>query len=257
MHKLERGETIELPDLTPMASYGSLGSGQRHDRCRTPQARPPSSTSSRRMKRRDTAMMHDTVMTRTDTSSTQHSLNDSALIHMAGGVPDIKVIRVRQSRPVLSTVVSSGSKELESSPRRPSSSDENTLPARPSPIHYETSTKSSESLPYRTCHRAPLSNSDVSSLNCLQDLVSPQALLTSRFVSAPLVEAKIRLPPSTEDMSSGPINRHETWTGGGLDVARAWADESSEQEDDHRPMHAPFDYAGRDRDPTLRWSVDF
>ncbi|KAF2838853.1 hypothetical protein M501DRAFT_1016934 [Patellaria atrata CBS 101060] len=41
-----------------------------------------------------------------------------------------------------------------------------------------------------------------SSLNILQDLVDPRALLKSRFVSAPAIEARIKLPPnnSNEDL---------------------------------------------------------
>lgn len=261
MHRLERGETIELAPLTPTDSTGSLHIGQRQDRCRTPQARPPSSASSRRMKRRDTAMTNDTIMTRTDTSSTHHSVASSNIATPTGAASDVKTIRLRLSRPALSTVVSSGSKEIESlqqSSHRPVSSDENVSPTKPSPIHHRyAQAKSADSAPYLTRQRAPLSTSDISTLNCLQDLVSPQALITSRFVSAPLVEAKIRLPPSTENMASHK-DRHETWTGRDVALARAWADDSSETETEQENMlHAPFDYSGRNRDPTLRWSVDF
>jgi hypothetical protein len=268
MHKLERGETIDLPPLSPMGSYSSLVSGQRHDRHRTPQPRPPSSNSSYRIKRRDTAMTHDTAMARTDTMSTQNSSGGSSDTVVRGAprprmlaVPDIKVIRVRQSRPMLSTVVSSGSKENDPSPytqRRPTSSDDNAFLAKPSPVHPRySSTQSSDSTPYLLRHRAPLSTSDISSLNCLEDLVSPRALLSSRFVSAPLVEAKIKLPPSTEDMA-GRLQQNDEWAGSGFGISRGWGtDQSFGKEESEQKSPVPFDYSGQDRDPRLRWSVDF
>jgi hypothetical protein len=267
MHKLERGETPEVPSQSPTGSYFNLGTqGQRHDRCRTPQARPPSATSSRRKKRKDTSLGRDLAMARTDTISTQHSSGDSSDTVVRGDpaprnvlIPDIKVIRVRQSRPALSTVFSSnsGANELStvssSHNKDHSGSDENALPEKPSPVHHRfTSTSTSDSTPYYLKHREPLNSSDISSLNILQDLVSPRALLNSRFVSAPLVEAKIRLPPSEEDMAS---RARQDWTGSGFNVSRAW--NSSEKEDD-QVVRVPFDREGPpERDPRFRWSVDF
>ncbi|KAL6710085.1 hypothetical protein ACN47E_009876 [Coniothyrium glycines] len=277
MHKLERGETIELPPLTPTGSCGSSIAGQRHDRSRMPLARPPSATSSRGIKRRDTAMTNDSSVTRTDTISSHHSSGGSSDTVVRGiptsppnNVPDIKIIRVRQSRPALSTVVSASSGEniISTQPhRRPTSSDENAFPSKPSPVrHRYTSAQSSDSAPYLMSHRAPISTSDVSSLNCLQDLVSPRALLNSRFVSAPLVEAKIRLPPSTEDMASRSL-RQAGWAGSGFAMSRGWGSQDAgdedgdegedEDEDEDYIVRAPFDYSGHDRDPRLRWSVDF
>ncbi|KAJ4332363.1 hypothetical protein N0V95_009676, partial [Ascochyta clinopodiicola] len=64
MHRLDRGQTQELAPMTPTGSYTDLVSTQRRNRSRTPQARPPSSTSSRRQKRRDTAI----ALNRTDTA---------------------------------------------------------------------------------------------------------------------------------------------------------------------------------------------
>lgn len=262
--RLERGETPELPSMSPMSSYTNLVSGQRHDRGRTPQARPPSSSSSRK-KKRDTALERtDTAMTRTDTTSTQNSSVGSSEPMVRGSsvplptpVPDIEIMRVRQSRPHLSTIVSSdsGDKDLLLSPihayDRRTSSDENSLPERPSPVHDRfTSTQSSESTPYLMKHRSPLSSSDISSLNVLQDFVSPRALLNSRFVSAPLVEAKIRLPPSAEDLR----REQETWNGSRLCISRGsgGTDRAGEQ------IRVPFDKPGPpERDPRLRWSVDF
>ncbi|KAF2630969.1 hypothetical protein BU25DRAFT_385681 [Macroventuria anomochaeta] len=229
MHRLERGQTQELPSITPQGSYTDLLSSQRRNRSRTPQARPPSSTSSRM--RRDTAI----TLNRTDTTESQTSIIRGRTTPTAS-----RTVSVRQSRPVLSTVVSSGS-AVNLSPPGPQSSDENAVPSQPEAVHYRLATQSSDSLlaprtlPRR--ERAPLNSSDISSLNCLQDTVSPRALLSSRFVSAPLVEAKIRLPPSNDDLAAG-----------------ARDDEAKNE----GSMPAPFDSQGVvERDPRLRWSVDF
>jgi hypothetical protein len=242
-HRLERGETPEMPSISRNSSYSNIVSNQRHEKSRTPQVRPPSASSSRHKKRRDTAL------SRSDTVSTHHSSGDSGdtvlkspsesrLAPHDMGTPDIKFIRVRQSRPALSTVVSSGS-------------GENALALKPRSVSHRrdytyTSTDtytSRNSTPYL---RAPLSSSDISSLNCLEDLVSPHDLLKSRFVSAPLVEAKIRLPP--EDNEEAKIlSQKQSWTG---NFSRGW--------DANEQVRVPFDHVGRPaRDPRLRWSVDF
>lgn len=241
MHRLERGQTQELPSITPQGSYTDLVSSQRRNRSRTPQARPPSSTSSR--KRRDTAI----TLNRTDTTESQNSIIRGRTTPTAS-----RTVSVRQSRPALSTVVSSGS-GANASPPNPQHSDENALPERPEQIHYRKATQSSDSLPApRTLprrERAPLNSSDISSLNCLQDTVSPRALLNSRFVSAPLVEAKIRLPPSNGDLAA---SARDEWNGSGFSMSRGWSEANEE------PMRAPFDSRGEvEKDPRLRWSVDF
>ncbi|XPS99769.1 hypothetical protein M3J09_008939 [Ascochyta lentis] len=219
------------------ASYTDLVSTQRRNRSRTPQARPPSSTSSTRQKRCDTAI----ALNRSDTTA---SCTESA--HPADSTttrtPTTRTPSLRQTRPVLSTVVSSGSAE-HAFPPNPQSSDENALPEKPSRVHYSYATHSSDSLPApRTmARRAPLNPSDLSSLNCLQDTVSPRALLNSRFVSAPLVEAKIRLPPSHDDLAA---TARDEWNRSAFAI--------------EEPMRAPFDSRGVvERDPRLRWSVDF
>jgi len=81
----------------------------------------------------------------------------------------------------------------------------------------------------------------MASLSCLEDLVSPQALLQSRFVSAPLVEAKIRLPASEEDVTT---------------QSRKWEEEDDEVE---AIVRVPFDrdFGPSEKDPRFRWSVDF
>ena len=239
MHRLERGQTQELPSITPQGSYTDLVSSQRRNRSRTPQARPPSSTSSR--KRRDTAV----ALNRTDTVESHNSIKPGRITPTAS-----RTVSVRQSRPALSTVVSSGS-DANPSPTNLPSSDENVLPERPEHTRCREATRSSDSLPAprakrRQREREPLDSSDMSSLNCLQDTVSPRALLNSRFVSAPLVEAKIRLPPSNGDLAA---SARDEWNGSGFSMSEA---------ENEEPVRAPFDSQGVvQRDPRLRWSVDF
>ncbi len=257
MHKLERGETPEARSTSPNGSYFN------QSRCRTPQARPPSATSSsRRRKRRDTAMARDLAIARTETVSTQNSSGDSSDTIARGNsaphtaaIPDIKVIRVRQSRPALSTVLSSnsGGNDASATSAGTNGSDENAspLPEKPSPAHHRyTTTSTPDSIPYYTKHREPLNSSDISSLNCLQDLVSPRALLNSRFVSAPLVEAKIRLPPSEEDMAA---RARRDVSSSGFTISRDW------DEEEEGIVRVPFDrnFGPPEKDPRFRWSVDF
>lgn len=155
---------------------------------------------------------------------------------------------MRQSRPVLSTVVSSGS-DAYASPAGQRSIDEN---AYPEAAHYRNASRSTDSLPSPRImrERAPLSSSDLASLNCLQETVSPRALLNSRFISAPLVEAKIRLPASNGDLAA---SQKDEWNGRSFGISRNWTEMNKDE-----PMRAPFDSRGVvSKDPTLRWSVDF
>lgn len=265
MHRLDRGETPEIPSISPNSSYSNLVAGQRHDRSRTPQARPPSASSSRRRNRREK------TIARTDTSSTHASEHSPALMEKSNSspgsrhVPDISAVRVRPSRPALSTVVSSGSGERENlrskSSSRTQDNDLNssfTFPQKPSKVHYRNTTYSSTgstgSTPYLLTQRAPLSSSDISSLNALQELVSPRDLLKSRWVSAPLVEAKIRLPPG-DGKEVQELSKKTSFVGSGFKIRRdVWDD----KDDDRWGTQAPFDsQANEARDPRLRWSVDF
>jgi hypothetical protein len=205
-HRLDRGQTPEMPSISRNSSYSNIVSAQRRDRSRTPQVRPPSAASSRHIKHLERS---DTVSSRNSDSDTPRKPPPTYTQK-----PDVKLIRVRHSRPALSTVVSHGSAEL-SSLAKPRS-------------------KSSRRAYTSSSLRAPLSSSDMSSLNVLQDLVSPHDLLNSRFVRAPLVEAKIRLPPDGENEKS--------------------LDDGEEEE----VVRVPFDNLGRPvRDPRFRWSVDF
>ncbi|KAF2473872.1 uncharacterized protein BDR25DRAFT_323567 [Lindgomyces ingoldianus] len=249
-HKLERGETPEMPPLSRGSSYSNFQKTIEGQRPRTPQARPPSAASSRKKKRRDTA---HTKMTELEPSSGSSS---DTIVHGApigavttppsSSIPTLKVVRVRTSRQRLSTILAPSENNL---PRKSSPGKRTQQPTKYS------STASSDSIPYYTKHRTPLASSDVSSLNVLQDLVSPRALLNSRFVSAPLMEARIKLPPSDTDEEKVLRGERSTvWAGSGFGISRDWA---TDQIDSDR-TRTPFDSLGvPPRDPRMRWSVDF
>jgi hypothetical protein len=252
--KLERGQTPELPSISPHSSYSNLASSHRQDRCRTPSSvRSPSANNSPHRKRRV-----DTAMGGTDMAAEGNSSGHSSDTIVPGittpytaSTLDSKAIRVRHSRPALSTVFSSNSGTEEPIY---SLAGENKTPKRPAAIHHRHSTQSSDSLPRMTKQRAPLSTSDMSTLNRLQDTVSPRALLNSRFVSAPLVEAKIRLPPSDQNEETV-LGSKQAWIDSGFSISREWETDQTQANDQVR---VPFDSFGASgRDPTLRWSVDF
>ncbi|KAF2855849.1 hypothetical protein T440DRAFT_165076 [Plenodomus tracheiphilus IPT5] len=276
MQKLERRNTGDVPSISPASSYCNLTSAQRS---RTPQARPPSAASSRR-KRRDTAVSTKSTITRTSTHTS--SANDSSDALARGSITtattithqpplsksttnsDTKPLRAHTSRPALSTIVSSGSgiaspslSPILHSPRGPTTSDENVLPEKPSPVHHRFP---SDSIVYPprlkgADHITALSTSDASTLNHLQDLVSPRALLDSRFVSAPLVEARVRLPPSEEDMAARVQRDASAQWSAERDTETETSDD--DEEDDEETIRVPFDSFGAGRDVRLRWSVDF
>ncbi|KAF2188110.1 hypothetical protein K469DRAFT_567088 [Zopfia rhizophila CBS 207.26] len=249
-YKLERGETPEMPPLSRGSSYSNFQcSGQRHDRPRTPQARSPSAASSSKKKGRDTAFTTTIEIDQSsgDSSDTVvHSIpikrSTPTLPPAAAAIPNLRVVRVRSSRK-LSTVISSDSGGTPSPTHvTPPLPGEENLPEKSSPTKPKrpskySSTQSSDYIPYLMKHRSPLTSSDVSSLNVLQDLVSPRALLNSRFVTAPLMEARIKLPPSDKDEEK--LLCAEKGTTGGQ-------------------TKTPFDNLGvPERDPGMRWSVDF
>ncbi|ORY18308.1 hypothetical protein BCR34DRAFT_596250 [Clohesyomyces aquaticus] len=262
--KRERGETPEMPPLSRGSSYSNFHraiEGQRHDRPRTPQTRPLSAASSRR-KRRDTA---HTKMVELGQDGSSGDSSDT-VVHgtparrvtppPTTSVPSLKVVRVRASRQQLSTVLSSGSGDP--SPTYENLDTlENDLPKNPPAGQRRpkySSTASSDSIPYYTKHRTPLASSDVSSLNVLQDLVSPRALLNSRFVSAPLMEARIKLPPSdTDEEKVLQAQRSTIWAGSRFGISRAW---TAEQSDDGKGTMDTLTVPSS-RDPRMRWSVDF
>ncbi|KAF2032607.1 hypothetical protein EK21DRAFT_60161 [Setomelanomma holmii] len=258
-HRLERGETPDMPSISRNSSYSNLVSGQRHDRSRTPQVRPPSASSSRHKKRRDTAL------SRTDTVSTHRSGESGDAVQKHSSVPhsannsDLKLPRKRESRPALSTIVSSGSvaNELDNASfYAQDARDENTRPQLSDSTYNRNdftfpSIMTTDLSLYSMRPRAPLSSSDVSSLNCLQDLVSPRDLLKSRFVSAPLVEAKIRLPPEDRE-EARTLRQKQSLAAFG--ISRAWTG------NERTGMKAPFERSkegAERRDPRFRWSVDF
>lgn len=289
MQKLERRNTGDVPSISPASSHANLTSAQRS---RTPQARPPSASSLHR-KRRDTAISTKSTITRsssandssdalarasttTATTISQPPPPSSMASSTTIAFSDPAAPTTYTPRPVLSTIASSNSGIASptlspSTPRRPATSDENSIPEKPSPVHhrfpsdstvYPSHTPSLTSLHKQT----PLNTSDTSTLHRLQDLVSPRALLNSRFVSAPLVEARLRLPPSEEDMGNrvktgaGLATMHARWPPVRRRGSRSRESESSEgedEEDEEETVRVPFDSFGVARDVRLRWSVDF
>lgn len=267
--KLERGETPEMPPLSRGSSYNNFHNAiqaQRYDRDpKAPIARPPSAASSRRKKRRDTAM------TRTQEFDDSSGNSSDTIVHSpprASPTPSsvsrqssLKAVRVRASRQKLSTVISSGSLSPEEQMKHadtqlaPPAENE---PTRSSSFkrRLNTSTTSTDSVPYAMKHRSPLTSSDISSLNILQDLVSPRALLNSRFVSAPLMEARIKLPPSDKEEETllVGVDTGFGWSGSGFSMSRAWVND--EGDDVVKTKTGDYGEAFK-RDPRMRWSVDF
>jgi hypothetical protein len=275
--KLERGTSPELPPLSRGSSYhNNLIAAQRHDRPGTPQSRPASSNSSRKPRKgRDTAIgdaSELSTISRESSNTVVHAeCKPSTPVPASNGsneaveaplrastpnaspktlpVPNLKIVRVRSSLQRLSTIVSSDSVNPTSpDQRRPHHGMEN---RRSSKNQRSSTTQSSDSTPYMMVrHRTPLGSSDLSSLNMLQDLVPPRDLLSSRFVSSPLPEARIRLPPSDyeEEHTLWP---GDAWPGSGFGVSREWLAAADESPHHSNCLHVP------ERDPRMRWSVDF
>ena len=251
--KLERGETPEMPPLSRGSCYSNATKGQCHDRDpKTPKATPSSLSGSR--KKRRSAPVAVSSDSAGDDSSGESS---DTIVHTASTTfltspprsnpPSLRIVRVRNSRHKLSTVLSS---ESASSSTSPSGSDQNAHPSpskprRPARVSRSTTTTSSDSIPRGMKSRAPLAASDVSSLNILQDLVSPHALLNSRFLSAPLMEARIRLPESdrAEEMLLVDVQHGGALKGEGRVLGEVLDGQGKER--------------SPERDPRTRWSVDF
>lgn len=253
-HKLERGETPEMPNLSRGNSYNDILSGQRHDRPKTPVVRPPSAVSSYRPRRR-----RDTAMTNT---STENSGTSTDTVHRRScspsprrsTVPSLKKIRLRNSRQKLSTVMSSGLGDPSISPVAisPISDIDNENVPQITGRKARYPSQSTDSDPYLLMkRRGPICTSDIASLTVLEHLVDPDVVVKSRFVSAPLMEARIKLPPA--DSTEEKILGADPWSGSGFAISREW---STDQADREAPV--PFDSAGMvERDPKMRWSVDF
>jgi hypothetical protein len=250
--KLERGETPEMPPLSRGSCYRNATKGQRHDRDpKTPKATLPSLSGSRK-KRRGAP-----VAISSDSGDSSGESSDT-IVHTAPATspaspprsspPSLRIVRVRNSRHKLSTVLSSES--ACPSPSSPSDSDQDahlspSKPRRPARISRSTTITSSDSIPRAMKSRAPLAASDVSSLNILQDLVSPHALLNSRFVSAPLMEARIRLPESDRAEETLLVDVQH---GGALKGEERVLGKVLDGQEKERSL---------ERDPRMRWSVDF
>ncbi|CAI6275635.1 unnamed protein product [Periconia digitata] len=270
-NKLNHGESPR--SISRGSSYSNLLSGQRHDRPITPQTRPISAASSRR-KRRDTTMAKTEPGEHSSYDSSDNSIYPTSLSRSQTGPPTSKSLGVRISRQQLSTVVSSGS----GNPSTPSpttisfaaaaenddASSKKPFPRAQRPSY--TSAVSSDALvPSSTKRRgagATIANrnpsSDKNSLTSLQNLVEPDALLNTRFVSAPLLEAKIKLPPSDQDEEKN-LGR-AVFAGNGLKIGthgKMWGAEMV----DGAEVRVPFDRSDSSseapRDPSMRWSVDF
>ncbi|KAF2645273.1 hypothetical protein P280DRAFT_116053 [Massarina eburnea CBS 473.64] len=243
--RLERGETPER-SMSRSSFYSN---------------RPISAASSRKVKRRDTAMTKTETIDHSSGESSETIIRRSPSLR-SSAVPGINVIRVRTSRQQLSTVMSSGSGNPSISPvplsptsESPSLEAENALPDMATPLRRSKkySTQSSDSTPYYSKRRVSLTASDRASLNILQNLVSPRTLLNTHFVSAPLIEAKIKLPPSDTDEEKT-LGVGE-WAGSGFAISRGWGTDMV----DDGCTRVPFDSEGmgEKRDPRMRWSVDF
>lgn len=249
----DQGGTPEMPSL-PSDPHTGVRPGQRHERSKSPQIRPHSAASyrSRTRRRRDTAMTKTSTTENSSGESTDTVLRSPSPKHST--VSSLRMVRVRTSRQQLSTVLSSGSGELrtlKAETQHASSRDTENISSSPKCRALRYSTQSTDSDPYLMKHRRPLASSDLSSLNVLQDLVSPGALLNSRFVSAPLMEARIKLPPS--DLDEQKTLDADPWLGSGFAVSRDWDTDQVGHE-----VRVPFDSLGApERDPRMRWSVDF
>lgn len=243
--KREHSEPSEMRAISRVDSYSNYVATQRHDRPKTPQTRPPSAASSRAKRmRRDTAFSRtdgssedstETVVHRKTEARESHVISDfhqtpelptivctpSEPSPRSSPVPSLKVVRVRSNIKRLSTVMSSGSGRPPAATRRHTESAEN----ESTPHHRYSSTQSSDT-PYLMKHRPEITSSDLSSLNVLQEMVQPRTLLGSRFVSAPLIEARIKLPPSDiEEENILDTSTSKDWTGSGFAVSRGWGSE--------------------------------
>jgi hypothetical protein len=257
--KIERGETPEMPPISRGSSYSNLVGGQRHERPRTPHARPISAASSRIEKRRDTAMARGDGVDRSSGESNETTQRSTASSNVST-LPSINVVRVRGSRQQLSTVMSSDSGASPPTHQGVGTADENENDLSRTPIKfrrtmtYHASSKESSDFPYMVKQRNPLTSSDMSSLNVLQDFVSPRTLSKSRYVPAPLVEARIKLPPSvTEKETVFSNTKGSRW----MDNGFGFTQNRSTNYMDDLVTHAPFDSSTPQRDPRMRWSVDF
>jgi hypothetical protein len=275
LHKmLEDGSAPELPPLARVSSYhNNIVSGPGHDRPRTPDNRPASTVSLIGQRRRRETTIRDArevrILSRESSITVVHSEKASTTpVSSSHGpdeardgshnsaslgaspkppMPNLRIVRVRSSLPRLSTIVSSDSGNPICAHRNTPDSAEN----RRSEHHRSSTTQSSDSNPYMMVkHRPPLATSDASSLNVLQDLVPPKNLLNSRFVSAPLVEARIQLPPSDQE-EVRTLDPAPNWTGSGFAVSREWEGTAVEPPQLLDKLRVPG------RDPQMRWSVDF
>ena len=212
----------------------------------------PSRTSSSggRQRRRPEPISVHTGSPRSSATAVQGHLEKNEAVEVADFAKGPQVTSQRSKR--LSTIVSSES----SAPRRSTSRKENEPSSSEETIASSACTGSDAP---KGDGQKPLIVSD-SSLNILEELVSPSALLNSKFVKAPAVEARISLPPtsSAEDMQlrrsgTGPdlsMEGFESWYADhGINFRYPWENDAETKRKDSKMMDLP-------RDPRMRWSMD-
>ncbi|KAF2083244.1 hypothetical protein K490DRAFT_60656 [Saccharata proteae CBS 121410] len=221
--KIARGETPEMPPVSRGSSYRASPTslyGQRHDRDprKSPSLTP--SMSSRRSKRRSrvTATPEESEDTASDDALDLDReyrggrVAGTPLTTISGNV-ERRTSNMPRSRgrgvDKLSTVESS-SASPEPLARVASTMSEKLKPvlrhSTTAPVPTLSLNKTRTASPFGSKHREMVKPERLvirdSSLNILQELVSPPTLLNSPFIKSPTLEARIQLPPtnSTEEL---------------------------------------------------------
>ncbi|KAF4308261.1 hypothetical protein GTA08_BOTSDO04554 [Botryosphaeria dothidea] len=187
--KIKRGETPEVPPVSRGSSY--IKDSKSTQSSPKLASSPTLSSKKARSERRSTAEDSDSSDDTLPRDKRHDSGNHLAIIspNVERGSPK----RSKVSRQKLSTVHSGESLAKRPNPARASTQ----MAFKTSVLHKENVSE----LPTRSkTTRAikkpePLVIRD-SSLNLLQELVSPNALLSSQFVKSPTLEARIQLPPT-------------------------------------------------------------
>lgn len=231
--KYGRGKMPESP--TPMSSRSSNGAlhGQRHGRDQAARARPLTSAES--TMGRQSLAAQDTSEESTDTVIKKKITSDDSPSPSDSGISGVQP---QTSHNVRSEEIPS----LHTSPSRfPDASTYGTAYRDFAVPGLDRSCMSEDSVPQLTQTRSPVVIKD-DSLKILQELVSPNALLNSRFIRSPPLEARIRLPAAdeAEEMELGVPWIDSRFPGG--DVKWKFSGEENE--------------VPGGRDPRMRWSFD-
>lgn len=232
--KYRKGKMHESP--SPMSSRSLNGAlqGQRHDKDLAARARPLISTESTTGRQRLAALdtseeSTSTVVKKKMSSEDTPSPSDSGI----SGMQPQTSHNVRSED--ISSPHTSPSRFPDIPPYKTTSRDFAVPRLDPSPI-------SEDPIPQLTQSRSAVMVKD-DSLSILQELVSPNALLNSRFIRSPPLEARIRLPApdEAEEMELQGPWLDSRFPGGDVKW-RFGGGEENEQ-------------PGR-RDPRIRWSFD-